>query len=131
MIGYALRCKIHATDNDHFKLAELRVYKNEIPMLITCIRALIDGKQENFLLTDETQKAAIYAAEDAYGLPSFMIRFSSSTGRFYFPEEQLLEWEHFLLEHYFGLCKPKQSCTIQLMDTDAVTPLDMFCFVIE
>ncbi len=41
MTGYSVPCGVHATDNDHFKLAELRVSDAYIPQFITGLRALL------------------------------------------------------------------------------------------
>ena len=108
MTGYSVTCGLHATDNDHFQLAELRVSAACVPQFITGLRALITGNIEVLRLLDHWQKAVITGA----GI-MFQILFENGSAAC-LTEEQLCQLEEFALARLFDKRKPNTCLTLQL-----------------
>lgn len=107
MTSYSVACGIHATDNDHFQLAELRIAEAYIPSFVTGLRALLTGNVEMLRLMDARQKAVIT------GGVIFQIVFENGSVAF-LTEADLCEMEEFALERLFGKRKPHTCLTLQL-----------------
>lgn len=113
MTGYSVPCGVHATDNDHFKLAELRVSDAYIPQFITGLRALLTGDIEVLRLCDAKQMAVIRGS----GGTTFTLLFENGSSA-YLCEENLYEMEGFALAHMFENKKPGTCLTLQLNGED-------------
>lgn len=113
MTSYSVTCGVHATDNDHFKLAELRLAETYAPEFITGLRALLNGKIELLQLHDEKQMAVI----TGNGQTTFTMLFENGSS-IYLCEENLYDMEEFVLDRIFGHKKPKTSLTLQLDGED-------------
>lgn len=109
MTSYSVFCGVHATDNDHFKLAELRLVEPNVPEFITGLRALLTGAIEVLYLCDEKQKAVI----TGNGQTTFTLLFENGSS-VYLCEENLYEMEEFVLGRLFGHKKPNTCLTLQL-----------------
>lgn len=109
MTNYSVSCGVHATDNDHFKLAELRVAEAYVPEFITGLRALLTGKIEMLRLCDANQMAVI----TGNGGTTFELLFENGSSA-YLCEENLYELEGFALDRLFGYKKPTTCSTLQL-----------------
>lgn len=108
MTSYSVSCRIHATDNDHFKLAELRLAEPYIPQFITGLRAVMTGNIDALYLYDAEQKAVITGSGTAFAL------MFENGSRAYLCEEDLYEMENFVFERLFGKKKPGTCLTLQL-----------------
>lgn len=108
MTSYSVPCGIHATDNDHFKLAELRVSHSCVPQFVTGLRALLTGNIEMLLLCDARQKAVIRGTGTM-----FLLLFENGSSA-YMREEDLHHMENFALERMFEHKKPHTCLTLQL-----------------
>ncbi|MCI6926352.1 hypothetical protein [Butyricicoccus porcorum] len=113
MTGYSVPCGVHATDNDHFKLAELRVSDAYIPQFITGLRALLTGDIEVLRLCDAKQMAVIRGS----GGTTFTLLFENGSSA-YLCEENLYEMEGFALARMFENKKPGTCLTLQLNGED-------------
>ena len=113
MTGYSVPCGVHATDNDHFKLAELRVSDAYIPQFITGLRALLKGDIEVLRLCDAKQMAVIRGS----GGTTFTLLFENGSSA-YLCEENLYEMEGFALARMFENKKPGTCLTLQLNGED-------------
>lgn len=113
MKSYIVPCGLHATDNDHFQLAELRIAEAYAPQFITGLRALLGGHMEALYLMDERQKAVIQGT----GTVTYALRIENSS-TVYFCEENLYQLEQFTLERLFGTKKAAQCLSIQLNGED-------------
>lgn len=109
MTSYSVICGLHATDNDHFQLAELRIEEACISQFITGLRALLTGNVEMLRLLDVKQKAVI----TGNGGVTFQILFENGSTA-YLTEANLCEMEEFALERLFGKRKPHTCLTLQL-----------------
>ncbi len=109
MTSYSVTCGLHATDNDHFQLAELHVSEVFIPQFITGLRALLTGNAGMLRLLDVRQKAVITGS----GGVSFQILFENGSTA-YLTEANLCEMEEFALERLFGTRKATTCLTMQL-----------------
>ena len=107
MKSYTVACGLHATDNDHFQLAELRVSELWIPQFITGLRALLTGNVDMLRLQDSSQKAAIT------GGALFQIVFENGSVA-YLTGADLCEMEEFALERLFDKHKAHTCLTLQL-----------------
>ena len=112
MTYYAVPCGVHATDNDHLKLAELHVAPNYIPQFITGLRALLTGNVEMLRLCDTNQMAVLHGT----GI-TFTLLFENGSSA-YLCEENLYEMENFVLERLFQYKKPHTCLTMQLNGED-------------
>lgn len=108
MTSYSVTCGVHATDNDHFQLTELRIAETYIPVFVTGLRALLTGNVKMLRLLDENQKAVITGD----GL-TFQILFENGSTA-YLTEIDLCEMEEFALERLFDKRKPHTCLTLQL-----------------
>ncbi|HBI64935.1 MAG TPA: hypothetical protein DDX51_07480 [Clostridiales bacterium] len=113
MTSYSVSCGIYATDNDHLKLAELRVPEQDVPQFITGLRALLTGAIEMLRLCDAKQKAVITGK----GQTTFPLVFENGSTA-YLCEENLYEMEEFALARLFGQKKPNACLTLQLAGED-------------
>lgn len=113
MTSYSVSCSIHATDNDHFKLAELRIAEPYIPQFVTGLRALATGTIEMLRLTDGKKKAVI----TGNGLTTYTLMFEK-TSVVYMCEDNLYEMEKFALERLFEQKKPTSCLSLQLNGED-------------
>ena len=113
MTSYSVPCGVHATDNDHFKLAELRVSDAFIPQFVTGLRALLTGKIEMLRLCDAKQKAVIRGS----GETTFTLLFENGSIA-YLCEENLYEMEGYAVERMFEHKKPHTCLTLQLNGED-------------
>ena len=113
MTGYSVPCGVHATDNDHFKLAELRVSDAYIPQFITGLRALLTGDIEVLRLCDAKQMAVIRGS----GGTTFTLLFENGSSA-YLCEENLYEMEGFALARMFENNKPGTCLPLQLNGED-------------
>lgn len=113
MTGYSVPCGVHATDNDHFKLAELRVSDAYIPQFITGLCALLTGDIEVLRLCDAKQMAVIRGS----GGTTFTLLFENGSSA-YLCEENLYEMEGFALARMFENKKPGTCLTLQLNGED-------------
>ena len=109
MTSYSVACAIHATDNDHFKLAELRIAEPYVPQFVTGLRALETGTIHMLCLFDADQKVVITGE----GLTTYTVMFEHASC-VYMCEEELYELEKFALERLFEKQKPTDSLTLQL-----------------
>ncbi|MDO4286728.1 MAG: hypothetical protein Q4C40_03300 [Eubacteriales bacterium] len=116
MTSYSVPCGLHATDNDHFQLAELRIAEPCIPQFITGLRALLTGSMDVLRLMDARQKA-VKAVIHGNGAMTFTLQFDNGS-RAYFHEEDLHQMEQFALDRLFGKKKPNQCLSIQLDGED-------------
>lgn len=113
MKSYIVPCGLHATDNDHFQLAELRIAEAYAPQFITGLRALLGRHIEALYLMDEQQKAVI----QGMGTVTYTLRIENGSTA-YFCEENLYQLEQFTLERLFGAKKATQCLSIQLNGED-------------
>lgn len=113
MTSYSVPCGLHATDNDHFLLAELRIAEASVPQFVTGLRALLTGTADILRLAAARQNAVIHANDDL----TFTLQLYNGS-RAYFHEEDLHQMEQFALERMFGKKKPNQCLSLQL-DGDA------------
>lgn len=109
MTSYSVTCGVHATDNDHFQLTELRIAEAYIPAFVTGLRALLTGNVEMLRLLDDKQKAVITGG----GGVTFQILFENGSTA-YLTEANLCEMEEFVLERLFDKRKPHTCLTLQL-----------------
>ncbi len=110
MTSYSVFCGVHATDNDHFKLAELRLAEPNVPLFITGLRALLTGTIEVLYLCDKNQKAVI----TGQGQTTFSLLFENGSSA-YLCEENLYEMEEFVLKRLFRQKKANTCLTLQLI----------------
>lgn len=113
MTSYTVPCGLHATDNDHFQLAELRIAEAHAPQFLTGLRALLDGYVDTLYLLDKQQKAMI----QGNGTVTYTLRIENGTIA-YLCEENLFQMERFILERLFGKKKPTQCLSIELNGED-------------
>ena len=113
MTSYSVSCKIHATDNDHFKLAELRIAQKNVPEFVTGLRALATGTIERLYLCDAKQKAVITGE----GLSTYTLMFEMASNA-YMCEQNLYEMETFALERLFEKQKPTSCLSLELAGED-------------
>ena len=113
MTSYSVPCGLHATDNDHFQLAELRIAEAYAPQFLTGLRALLGGYIEALYLLDERQKAVIQGS----GIVTYTLRIENGSTA-YFCEENLYQLEQFTLDRLFGKKKSTQCLSIQLNGED-------------
>lgn len=113
MTSYTVPCGLHATDNDHFQLAELRMTKAHAPQFLTGLRGLLNGYVDALYLLDEQQKAVI----QGNGTVTYALRIENGTMA-YLCEENLFQMEQFTLERLFGKKKSTQCLSIELDGED-------------
>ena len=115
MTSYSVPCGVHATDNDHFKLAELRVAQPHLPQFVTGLRALLTGNIEVLRLCDARQQAVLRGS----GGITFTLLFENGSSA-YLCEDNLCEMESFALARMFEHQKPHTCLSMQLDGEDGL-----------
>jgi hypothetical protein len=133
MVSYHVGCGVQATDNDHFKLAELRLERNWVPSFLTGLRALRGGHIEILYLDDNNSgsKLGIASTLDSFGERRYRLLFSGRSS-FVLEEKQLDCIEHFVLKQVFDQQEKKKqtSLSFQLEGVDGIMQLSVGLWVL-
>lgn len=109
MKSYVVNCDVHAQDNDHLNVTEIRVEQQDVAELIAGIRALFGGQLETLLLSGEEQ-AVSFSAESG----NYVFRIVKLRDVFPVAVSSLKQIESFLLKRKFGIIKLGTSASLDL-----------------